>query len=201
MNYSVGDEALNEDARVQLHRLNREQALLGLVESRNRLRQLAGPSPNADVSQQQQAMPQVEQGAQGFDAAQAERVRTSLSLTDSENLDLIIGQLIQTQEAAAGTSVPLVIAMPLRGRVLEFGRAIQVEPNAEMTVIFDADPPGVAGFDPDTLWTAVVFVALLVLLALLPRVAAHWRAMPRGARAVVDEEDLLEDDGFFEEEI
>ncbi len=194
-NYSLGDEAFNEDARVQLHRLNRDQALLGLVESRGRLRQLAGPTPDPDMVRQQ-ALPPIDAG---FDAAQADRIRTSLSQSDSENLDLIISQLIETQEAAAAASVPLVIAMPLRGHVIEFGRAIQVEPNADMTVTFDADPPGVAGVSPTAAWTAGLFLVLLLILSLAPRILERLKHSPSQTHAAQGASEP--DDGFFDDDL
>ncbi len=189
-NYSLGDTALNEDARVQLNRLTRDQALLGLVESRGRLRQMNGPAPQqAEPTQQMQAM--------GFE--QINRLRASLSQTDSENLEMIISQLIETQEAAAGVSMPMVVSMPLRGRVLTFERSIQVEPDAAMTVSFHAEPVAAAVVNRPFVWPGGVLLVLLLIFAVWPRVMAtanRWRM-----DAVSVSAGQAADDGFFDEPV
>ena len=145
---SGGDPALNEDMRVQLHRLTKQQALVG---SRSRLRQQVGQSDGA-----QQAMPEL--GDQ-FTQAEAQRLQSSLNKADSENLEQITDRMIQVQETAAGETVQLAVNMPLRGRVLEFTRALQVKPDTEMTVSFSAAPRRM-----DDRWTLAWAVGLFASL-------------------------------------
>ena len=136
-NYSFSDPALNEDARVQLRGLIREQAVVGLVGNRKRLRQQAEDQAVQQQQAPQQGVPALDLG-ENFSKADAERLKSSLNKADSENLDFIIERLIETQEAAAGTATQLMIETPLKGRLLAFERPVQVEPNSDMLVTFSA---------------------------------------------------------------
>lgn len=153
--YSLSDPALNEDARVQLHRLAEEQALVGLVGNRGRLRQQSG-APHEQSPEQSYG--------ENFDRDQARRLRNTLSKADSENLQAIIGRMIETQDAATASSVPLLVNLPVRGRPLHFSRSIQVNPSAPMRISFDADPPITSRIDNDLIWVIVIFLCLLALL-------------------------------------
>lgn len=154
--YSLSDPALNEDARVQLHRLTEEQALVGLVGSRGRLRQQSGD--------QNQQSPEQAYG-ENFDREQARRLRNTLSKADSENLQAIIGRMIETQDAATAASVPLLVNLPVRGQRLHFSRSIQVNPNAPMRVTFDASTPITSRVDNDLTWSVMAFLGLLMVLS------------------------------------
>ena len=118
-NLSLNKQDLNEDARVQLHKLNRQQAVVGLVGRRNRLR------PGAMKAQ---AAPQPEPAANMFDQQQAERIESSLGKNDSENLQLIADRMIGQQRAAAGFVWPLKIDIAPRGRHVTLRGSIQVKP-------------------------------------------------------------------------
>jgi hypothetical protein len=154
--YSLSDPALNEDARVQLHRLAEEQALVGLVGSRGRLRQQSGA---------QQKQGQDESYGENFDREQARRLRNALGKADSENLQAIIGRMIETQDAATAASVPLLVNLPVRGMPLRFSRSIQVNPNTPMRVTFDADPPIIRRVNNDLTWSVIMFLVLLIVLS------------------------------------
>jgi hypothetical protein len=156
--YSLSDAALNEDARVQLHRLAQEQALVGLVGNRIRLHQQSGKIDD-----------QVQAGlGDHFDRGQARQLRNTLSKADSENLDAIITRMIETQQAASVAGVPLFLSLPIRGKTLHFTRSIQVKPDTAMTVSFDAKPPIASQLNNDLVWVAGVFVILLVMFGLTP---------------------------------
>lgn len=187
--YSLADEALNEDARVQLHQIARQNAKVGLVGSRKRLRKQPGESigvPQADAPDQQ---------IQGFSQAEADRIQNSLSKVDNENLDVIISRIIETQEAAAGATLSLVVSMPLRGRVLSFNRAIQVEPNAEMSVGFSASQPATARLDTGFVWAGACFGVLWMVFLLVPtlgrRAAAYREAVARQQAARAAEKQAI----------
>jgi hypothetical protein len=127
-NLSLNRKDLNEDARVQLHNLNRQQAVVGLVGRRSRLR------PGA-MKAQRSAQP--EQQSKMFNQQQAERIESSLNKKDSENLQLIADRMIGQQRAAAGFVWPLKIGTAPRGRHVRLTGSIQVEP-APMSVEFRA---------------------------------------------------------------
>ncbi len=171
--YSLSDSALNEDARVQLHQLAEEQALVGLVDNRIRLRQQSGV---------QQGQQEVQTYGENFDRNQARRLRSSLSKADSENLEAIIARIIETQDAATAAGVPLIVNLPVRGKALHFTRAIQVNPNAPMHVSFDAEAPLVQQADNDVAWSIGVFLMIMILLASAPTVARGLNR-PRAIRS------------------
>jgi hypothetical protein len=156
--YSLSDPALNEDARVQLHRLTQEQALVGLVGNRGRLRQQAGIQQQPDPA---------EALGENFDREQAKQLRNTLSKADSDNLEAIIGRMIESQDEAAAAGAALMVTLPVRGKALHFNRSIQVTPNAPMHVSFQADAPVDRWLDSDPVWAVAVFAGLLLLIVVV----------------------------------
>lgn len=157
--FSLSDSALNEDISVDLGNLLRQQAKVGLVGSRDRLRR---QTPGAS------SQPAVAGGELGdqFNQQQAEQVESSLGQADSENLDLISRRMIEVQEAAAGSRVQLLIELPERGKMIEFTRPLLVEPDSPMEVSFDAAPLLSRRLPQGWLWTAGLFAGLAVVLYL-----------------------------------
>jgi hypothetical protein len=162
--------ALNEDIRVDLQNLLQQQAKVGLVGSRVRLRQqLDQPTPQAPATQ---ANAPDEVGDQ-FSLDQANRIESSLSKFDSENLEMITRRMIEMQEAAAGANVQLMVSMPLRGRVLQFERPLQVKPASEMSVSFDVARE-LAPVERSGVWSAAFGLVVLVVLTLISLAAGRW---------------------------
>ena len=183
--YSMSDRALNEDARVQLHRLVRGQTLVGLVGNRKRLRVTDGQgAPDAA-----QAAPELNEN---FREADADRLRGALSQADTENLEVITDQIINAQSAAAGERVQLMVTIPARGRILEFTRPLQVDPFAEMSVSFDADRVVRHAWHP---WTPSLLAAIVLFLVIMitTQAARQWPAMRAGLKPR-DYDDLFMDD-------
>jgi hypothetical protein len=121
---------MNEDARVQLQSMNREQVMVGLIDSGNRLR------PSAGVA----AKPQAQQGELGeeFSQQEAQRLIGTLSADENKNMADIADNLWYQQEKAAGAASFLQVHPPLDGRIISLSGAIQVEPNAKMAASFAA---------------------------------------------------------------
>ncbi|MBI1367350.1 MAG: hypothetical protein GC162_01710 [Planctomycetes bacterium] len=169
-NYSFNDAALNEDARVQLHQLSRQQAMVGLKGRRAYLRPRDGSAEAAN------APAAVQDLGDQFSAEQADRELGALDRFDSENLERITDRIIDIQEAAAGEVAPLSIHMPTRGRLLEFDRPLQVKADSPMTVSFAATPmtPPRTRFG---YYAAVgLFAGLCLLMLAAPRVTGRARA-------------------------
>jgi hypothetical protein len=169
-NYAQNDPELDEDTRVQLHSLMRDQAVVGIVGRRGQIRQQKGES----------VQPEQQVGVE-FDQAQAERVRNSLNRDDSVNLERIIGRLIEMQEEASQSRVQLMVNAPLRGRVIELTRALQVKPDAAMNVSFKARREAPAQVKRDWLWGAGL-VVLILLLILADGALAKWRRTAQDRR-------------------
>ena len=177
--YSQSDSDLNEDARVQLHQLNRKQAVVGLVGRRGHLRQQSkavGQQPAA----QQAAAPAMDLGDR-FSRDEAERLENSLSTADSANLELITDRMIEMQEAAAGATVQLMINMPLRGRRVEYTRPLQVKPNTPMEVSFVGKTAAMLDLKENSTWALKLFIALLVCFGIRPSRISHGAAPDREA--------------------
>ncbi len=149
--------ALNEDIRVDLDNLLRQQAKVGLVNARGRLRQQASGTA-AD-----QSLIVVDGKSVSFSQQQAERIESSLGKADSENLELITQRIIQTQEAAEGSVAQLQITMPFCGKMLRFDSPLQVEPKAEMAVTFRARPQRIRRLDPSAWYGLCLFAGLLAV--------------------------------------
>ncbi len=163
-NFSIGNLSLNEDIRVDLDNLVRQQAKVGLIGARGRLRQQSGEIPAA------QGEGAISVDSQGLSQQQAERIANSLGQADNENLDLIARRVIQTQTAAEASVSQLQIAMPVCGRMLRFSSPLQVEPGAEMALAFSAKPRHPAGPDASLWYGFGLFVVLLICGLVLGRI-------------------------------
>lgn len=161
-NFSIGNTSLNEDIRVDLDNLVQQQAKVGLINARGRLRRQSGEVPQPQGGE-------IAVDGQSFSQQQAERLASSLGQADNENLELITRRIIQAQTAAEASVSQLQVAMPVCGRMLQFSSPLQVEPAAEMVLAFTAKPRRLAGVDP-SLWCGFGLFVLLLLCG----VAARW---------------------------
>jgi len=159
LNYSVGQEDLNEDARVQLRNLTKQQFKMGLVNRRgaNRVRN------NVIDEQQIQQM----EGFQGgnFTQEYAQQVEQQLSDIDNDALDIVAEKMIDQQAAAAGVVKAIRIVMPEHGRSFRFARSLQVDPKGELSVSFKVSH-GTPARWLGTLWSLLfVFTGFWALTA------------------------------------
>jgi hypothetical protein len=186
-NFSRNNLALNEDIRVDLDNLLRQQVKVGLVNGRDRLRQqTSGQAESPSNNPLLQSAPDM-----SFSQQQAERIESSLGQADNENLDLITRRIIQAQEAAEGSLAQLEITMPLRGQVLRFDSPLQVEPSADMTVSFKAQQHSIGRLDPSIAYGVGLFAGLLTVSAVFGVMRSRWdrlheilRPTPRPVQSV-----------------
>lgn len=162
---ALSDQSLYEDARVQLHRLNKEQAIVGLVGRRGEVRPKVGEG----------LLPQgaVRDLGGRFTRDEAERLQNSLSKDDNDNLTLITDNIIKQQDAAAGSNWSLDVKVAPRGKRLIFQRRLQVKPDSEMTVSFRARPERSLAWLSS--WSTLALIFLLTL-ALIRREGAVEKA-------------------------
>ncbi|MFO7820958.1 MAG: MerC domain-containing protein [Lentisphaeria bacterium] len=178
-NYSRGDRAQNEDARVQLRNLMQQQSVAGLINRRDQLRQ------QKPGTQAQTAKAPVQQEQAYYNQQELQRIQASLSREDSANLQRIITQLLENQEAAVSSMAQFAIALPVRGRLLRFKRPLQVEVNAPMKVSFEATPTASRIAGPNWGWVVAPLVGIFVLSRIIPRLLRRATPNPKPEKSEI----------------
>lgn len=134
INYAQNDndQAFNEDARIQFKNLAEQQAVVGLVQRRDEMRY------NMNIQEEGQMQRIEEFNGGNFTAEYANKIQQQLSDRDNSGLMLVAGKILDQQVAAERITQAINITMPAHGKRLRFTRSLQIQPNAEMTVIFKA---------------------------------------------------------------
>jgi hypothetical protein len=150
---SQGDSAFNEDARVQLHNLKLQQALVGLNVRQaavlgnaavpgGRFRDLRG---GKDINYTQQDAKQIIDG----------------NTADENAAYMRLGEkLIQQQDAAVATPAAIRANIPQQGRLLTFTRAVVVDFPADLKISLRATAVKAASWTVRVLILAGTFVVL-----------------------------------------
>jgi hypothetical protein len=169
-NYSQGQADLNEDARVQLRNLMKQQVKMGLVNRRDNVR-----FKHNIIDEQQ--LGQME-GFQDGDFTQeyVKSVSGRLSEKDNDALDVVADKIIDQQAAAAGVVAAIRVTMPEHGRLLKFRRDLQIDPAGELSVKFRSRSGRVTAL-LSALWPAVL---LFLVLWAVSAAALRPRAEPAG---------------------
>ncbi len=162
--YSQGQSDFNEDVRVQYRNLARQQAVVGLVNRRDNLRQAR------NVQDEQTASNITGFNKGNWNDDYGKQVTQQLSAEDNGALNAVADKILVQQEAAAATVNPIHITLPMHGRAQFFFRQLQVRPGGELTVNFKALRPGSAGWP---LMAGVLVAGFLLFRALV------WLAIPR----------------------
>jgi len=160
LNYSQGQADLNEDARVQLRNLVKQQVKIGLVNRRDALR------VSRNIQDEQQSPQQTEGFRDGeYSQEYAVNIEKNLSEKDNTALEIVANKMIDQQAAAAGVVTAIRITMPKHGQELDFSRALQIDPAGDLIVTMKVGN-GRLGRFTGALWPcAVLFVLLWVILA------------------------------------
>ncbi|MBT7068410.1 MAG: hypothetical protein HN919_19085 [Verrucomicrobia bacterium] len=133
LNYSQGQADLNEDARVQLRNLMKQQVKVGLMNRRDVIRY------NQNIIEegaQQVAQPQQEGTLEQNTQQYLDRIEQRLSEKDRNALEVVANKMIDQQAAAAGVVTAIRVAMPEHGHRLNFKRPMQTDPSDPLTVSF-----------------------------------------------------------------
>jgi hypothetical protein len=158
---STHDDAFNEDARVQLHNLKLQQALVGLNVRQSAAAGESSPAPGnlkelrnrKDVAYTQQEAKQI------IDANTADDNATLMRLAE---------RIIQQQDAAVPTPTAIRAAIPQQGRLLTFRRTVQVDTWADLKIQLEAGALRAASWSMRVVMLGVIFVGF-ASLAWLPR--------------------------------
>jgi hypothetical protein len=150
---SQGDDAFNEDARVQLNNLKLQQALVGLnvrqaavtgddTAPAGKLRDLRGRKEVAYTQQDAKAI---------IDRNSAEENAVFMRLAQ---------RLIQQQDAAVSSAAAIRAAIPEQGRMLTFKRAVMVDYPADLRIGLEASAAKAASWGMRILILVVTAVVL-----------------------------------------
>lgn len=128
---STHDNAFNEDARVQLHNLKLQQALVGLnVRQAATLGDTTGLSKRFRDLRGAKELNYTQQDAKGIiERNDAEENAATMRLAE---------KLIQQQEAAVPAAAAIRASIPTQGRVLTFQRSVAVDREADLRVSLKA---------------------------------------------------------------
>jgi hypothetical protein len=156
---SQHDNAFNEDARVQLHNLKLQQALVGL----NVRQSSAAGDKDAPASK-------LRGGKEAnYTQQDAKQILDRNSADENAALERCAERLIQQQDAAVSNPAPIQASIPEQGRLLIFSRSVAVDSAADLHIGIKAKATASASW--------VTRVLILAFIAMALGVAA------RGARA------------------
>jgi hypothetical protein len=153
---SQHDQAFNEDARVQLHNVKMQQALIGL-----NVRQSAS-APAAGVAAKVRELRQRRDG--NYSQDEAKLIFDNNTADDNNALTRLATKLIQQQEAAVAAPAAIRAAVPEQGRVLTFKRAVQVDTWADLRIDLETKVARTASLG--TRFAVLIGLAVCVTLAL-----------------------------------
>jgi len=122
---STHDSAFNEDARVQLHNLKLQQALVGLNVRQNLAAGDAAPAPGnlKELRNRRDATYTQQEAKQLIEANSADDNATLLRLAE---------RIVQQQDAAVPVPSAIRATVPQQGKLLTFRRTVQVDDFAEL---------------------------------------------------------------------
>ncbi|MCK4564751.1 MAG: hypothetical protein KAU94_08765, partial [Verrucomicrobia bacterium] len=123
--FSQGQQALNEDARVQYRNLVRQQGVVGLVNRRNQLKLSLNQMDGDDG---------LVQGNIQWSNADVQKLQAQLGEKESSALSELAEKMLDQQQAASGEVHPIRVVMARQGSVLVFERRLQLQADAEMQV-------------------------------------------------------------------
>ena len=157
---STHDDAFNEDARVQLHNLKLQQALVGLNvrQSSTSGEATAAPSNLRDLRNRKEVTYTQQEAKQLIDANTADDNAALLRLAE---------RLVQQQDAALTAPAAIRAAIPQQGHRFTFRRAVQVDLWTDLSLRLEAVASRTAPWGVRLCMLGAVFAGL----ALLARIA------------------------------
>jgi hypothetical protein len=125
---STHDNAFNEDARVQLHNLKLQQALVGL-----NVRQAASAGDAGGVAARVREL----RGGKDLNYTQqdAKQIIDANSAEDNTAYMRLAEKLVQQQDAAVSSASAIRANIPEQGRVLTFQRSVAVDREADLRLL------------------------------------------------------------------
>ncbi len=169
---SQGDDAFNEDARVQLNNLKLQQALVGL-----NVRQSAVAGEGSALGGRLRDL----RGRKELNYSQQDAKTIIDGNTSEENTAFmrLAEKIIQQQDAAVSSPAAIRANIPEQGRVLTFTRAVEVEEKADLRLGLVATAAQGAS------WAArgLILAGTLLVLVMAGWAARWFRSGQRGFAA------------------
>lgn len=163
LNYSLGQEDLNEDARVQLRSLRKQQFKMGLVNRRDNVRYGRNVIDDAQLNR----LKGFQDG--GFTEDYVVRVERDLGKRGNKGLDVVVAKLLDQQTAVEGVVQAMGITMPTEGKELIFERAQHVQEDEHLDVSFVMSS-GAVTRNANALYPAVaMFLVMWTALSVMRR--------------------------------
>jgi hypothetical protein len=154
------DPAFDEDARVQLHAIKLQQALIGLNERQSAA--VGDPGAVGAKLRDLRSRPEL-----NYSVQDAKDIINNNSLDDNAAFTQLAEKLIQQQDAAVNHPAGIRASIPDQGRLLTFKRAVAVEPWTDLSIALTASIASAASFDTRLLILAATLLAFaLFALAL-----------------------------------
>jgi hypothetical protein len=147
---STHDAAFNEDARVQLHNIKLQQALMGL-----NVRQAASAGDPSALSGKLRDLT-----SGNYTQQDAKDILSRNSADDNATYMRLAERLIQQQDAAVSTASALRANIPEQGQVLTFKRAVVVDKAADLRIVIEAASAQIASGKTRL---EILFVTLVIL--------------------------------------
>ena len=128
-NLSQFDDALNEDARVQLKNVREEQALVALANRRN-----VFMNDNRGVVQTNQQVAIDESQLMNYTDKMVKDVLRGNSEEENNTLRLLAARLIDQQQAVPVSPMSIQTVLPQQGYVATFTRSLQINDQADLII-------------------------------------------------------------------
>jgi hypothetical protein len=163
---STHDDAFNEDARVQLHNLKLQQALVGL-----NVRQsvVGGEAPQANANLRDT----INRKEATYTQQQAKQIIESNTADENAALMKLAERLVQQQDAAVAAPAVIRASIPQQGRLLTFHRAVQVDTWADLEIKLKTKANRAASIALRMIVLGGVFVGLAALAFAAKRVTKN----------------------------
>ena len=152
------DQAFNEDARVQLHNVKLQQALVGL-----NVRQLAAGGEAGALATKLRELRNRRDAAYSQD--EAKQLFDNNDAGGNAALTRLAERMIQQQDAAVAAPAAIHAAIPEQGRVLTFKRAVEVNPWAEMKIELETKAARGAAWGLKVLMLVALFGVVAIVMS------------------------------------
>lgn len=168
---SAHDDAFNEDARVQLHNLKLQQALVGLNVRQSALAGEQDPPASAnlrDIINRKEA---------AYSQQQAKQIIESNTADENAALMKLAERLVQQQDAAIATPAVIRASIPQQGRLLTFHRSVLVDTWADLQIELETKANNAASISLRVIALTAIF-ALFALLSFSAKRISTAKSLP-----------------------